>query len=152
MTSLTAAQFPSAMLQPRLLPWMTQSQMNRAKSSNGSEPEAMMVPTPVPITEMMPRGQLTTRQNDLGPKIDLIRCGARVVGWANRKIQPDDPTLSFFSVVKKALHGTKAPQPLLQWAQDHNDWIEKEASGSLLFYSSGSDSALGRRASIIMVS
>ena len=91
----------------------------------------------------------------MGPKIDLIRCGARVVGWANRKIQPDDPTLSFFSVVKKALHGTKArdfrPQPLRQWAQDHNDWIEKEASGSLLFYSSGSDSALGRRASIIMV-
>ncbi|CAE7033418.1 B''BETA [Symbiodinium sp. KB8] len=51
-----------------------------------SKRDAMMVPTPVPITEMM------------------------VVGWANRKIQPDDPTLSFFSVVKK----------------DHNDWIEKE--------------------------
>lgn len=27
---------------------------------------------------------------------------ARVIGWANRKIQPEDPTLSFYSVVKKA--------------------------------------------------
>jgi len=54
--------------------------------SSISKRDAMMVPTPVPITEMM------------------------VVGWANRKIQPEDPTLSFFSVVKK----------------DHNDWIEKE--------------------------
>eukprot|EP00931_Biecheleriopsis_adriatica_P050251 TRINITY_DN29086_c0_g1_i1.p1 TRINITY_DN29086_c0_g1~~TRINITY_DN29086_c0_g1_i1.p1 ORF type:complete len:635 (-),score=111.11 TRINITY_DN29086_c0_g1_i1:64-1815(-) len=51
-----------------------------------SKREDMMAPSPVPITEMM------------------------VIGWAERKICPDDPTLSFFSVVKK----------------DHNDWIEKE--------------------------
>eukprot|EP00435_Cladocopium_sp_Y103_P073716 s737_g44.t2 len=54
--------------------------------SSISKRDAMMVATPVPITEMM------------------------VIGWANRKIQPEDPTLSFYSVVKK----------------DHNDWIEKE--------------------------
>ncbi|CAJ1423615.1 unnamed protein product [Effrenium voratum] len=54
--------------------------------SSISKRDAMMVPTPVPITEMM------------------------VIGWASRKIQPEDPTLSFYSVVKK----------------DHNDWIEKE--------------------------
>ncbi|CAK8998704.1 unnamed protein product [Durusdinium trenchii] len=54
--------------------------------SSISKRDAMMAPTPVPITEMM------------------------VIGWASRKIQPEDPTLSFYSVVKK----------------DHNDWIEKE--------------------------
>eukprot|EP00930_Biecheleria_cincta_P034784 TRINITY_DN23992_c0_g1_i1.p1 TRINITY_DN23992_c0_g1~~TRINITY_DN23992_c0_g1_i1.p1 ORF type:complete len:587 (+),score=107.34 TRINITY_DN23992_c0_g1_i1:86-1846(+) len=51
-----------------------------------SQREAMMQSTPVPITEQM------------------------VVGWATGRIQPEDPTLSFFTVVKK----------------EHNDWIERE--------------------------
>mmetsp|Transcript_66138 Transcript_66138/g.119098 ORF Transcript_66138/g.119098 Transcript_66138/m.119098 type:complete len:585 (+) Transcript_66138:167-1921(+) len=51
-----------------------------------SKQAAMMAPSPVPITESM------------------------VVGWANSRIQPDDPTLSFFCTVKK----------------DINDWIERE--------------------------
>lgn len=113
--------------------------------------EAMMVPTPVPITEMMPwgaclRAPATTwnvwqlyvaimRPKDC-PRMSVMHhffgshvnqnhfllwintslcrgfrrsciCVARVVGWANRKIQPEDPTLSFFSVVKKARHGWK---------------------------------------------
>ena len=87
MTSLTAAQFPSAMLQPRLLPWMTQSQMNRAKSNNGSEPEAMMVPTPVPITEMMPQRPVNHPTERCGAKnrLNPMRCQG---GWVG---EPENP-------------------------------------------------------------
>eukprot|EP00929_Paragymnodinium_shiwhaense_P112470 TRINITY_DN80725_c0_g1_i1.p1 TRINITY_DN80725_c0_g1~~TRINITY_DN80725_c0_g1_i1.p1 ORF type:complete len:580 (+),score=95.67 TRINITY_DN80725_c0_g1_i1:142-1881(+) len=39
-----------------------------------------------------------------------------IVGWAQGRIQPDDPVLSFFYVVKK----------------DHNNWIEREDFGIFL--------------------
>lgn len=55
----------------------------------------------------------------------------RVAGWASRNIQPEDPTLSFFAVVKKEFSGhmfhmktlKRFEKPLVK---DHNDWIEKE--------------------------
>ena len=56
--------------------------------SSISKRESMMMPTPVPITEMM------------------------VAGWASRNIQPEDPTLSFYSVVKKALSKREEERPL----------------------------------------
>ena len=79
---------------------MTHSQLNRRNSSNGPEPEAMMVPTPVPITEMMSRGQIDHLTEGCGANMPMFVKSLDLMLW-----MPGWLAGSFFSVVKKALQG-----------------------------------------------